>query len=376
MDSCERYASHIALIGESGQKALQEARILCVGAGGLGCPALLYLSAAGVGTIGVIDFDTVDWSNLQRQILFKEEDVFKSKAECAKASLWRTNSSINYHVYTEQLNSQNVSFLFQKYDIVIDGTDNLSTKYLINDCAVQCAKPVVYGAISKFEGQVAIFDVNHGPCYRCLFPECSFVNNTPNCTEIGVIGALPGMIGSMQALEAIKYILKDIHTNHQFYPLIGKLWQINALTMAVSIFNIPVRQNCQCRYPNKIRLINYPPICSWNSTEIKTIDPTSLKLFENVLFIDVRELEEWRKGHINNAINLPLSHLPYAANQLKQEDKNKIIIVYCQRGNRSQIAIPLLQQIGFKEIYHLAGGLDNWTQLIETPVEQLCSTDE
>ena len=234
----------------------------------------------------------------------------------------------------------------------------------------------MYGAISEFEGQVAIFDVNNGPCYRCLFPERGPVNNIPNCAEVGVIGALPGMIGSMQALEAIKYILQDVPTNHQFYPLIGKLWQLNSLTMAVSIFNIPVRQNCQCRHPEKIQLINYPPLCSGNSVEIKTIDPTSLKLSEDALFVDVRESEEWQKGHISNAINLPLSQLPHAADRLNQEDKNKIIIVYCQKGIRSQTAIAFFQQQGFKKVYHLAGGLDNWLQLIETSAEQFCSADE
>ena len=376
MDSYQRYACHIPLIGEIGQKALQEARILCVGAGGLGCPALLYLSAAGVGTIGIIDFDTVDWSNLQRQILFKEEDVSKSKAECAKESLRHVNSSINYRVHQEQLNSQNVSFLFKQYDIIIDSTDNLSTKYLINDCAVKCAKPVVYGAINKFEGQVAIFDVNHGPCYRCLFPEQGPVSDISNCAEVGVIGALSGMIGSMQALETIKYILQDVSTNHQFYPLIGKLWQLNSVTMAVSIFNIPVRQNCQCRHPEKIQLINQPSLYAENSVEIKTIDPTSLKPSEDTLFVDVRESEEWQKGHINNAINLPLSHLPYAADRLKREDKSKIVIVYCQKGNRSRTAMAFFQQQGFKKVYHLAGGLDNWFQLIKASAEQNRSTNE
>ena len=368
MRNYQRYARHIAIIGEAGQKALQEARILCVGIGGLGCPALLYLSAAGIGTIGVIDFDTVDWSNLQRQILFKEEDVSKLKAECAKESLYHINSGINYQIHQEKLDSHNVSSLFKKYDIIIDGTDNLLTKYLINDCAVKCAKPVVYGAISEFEGQVAIFDVNNGPCYRCLFPEWSSVNGIHNnCTEIGVIGALPGMIGSMQALEAIKYILQDVPTKHQFYPLIGKLWQLNSLTMTVSIFDIPVRQNCECRSPEKIQLINYASLCAaGNSAEIKTIDPTSsLKLSKDVLFVDIRESEEWQKGHISNAINLPLSHLPHAVDRLKQEDKNKIIIVYCQKGTRSQSAITFFEQKGFKKVYHLAGGLDNWFQLID-----------
>ena len=384
MNNYQRYARHIAIIGEAGQKALQESRILCVGVGGLGCPALLYLSAAGVGTIGVIDFDTVDWSNLQRQILFKEKDVSKSKAECAKESLYNINSSINYHVHQEKLNSQNVSSLFKKYDIIIDSTDNLSTKYLINDCAVKFAKPVVYGAISEFKGQVAIFDVNNGPCYRCLFPErrssgsVRLTNVNNNCTEVGVIGALPGMIGSMQALEAIKYILQDVHTKHQFYPLIGKLWQINSLTMAVSIFNIPVRQNCECRYPEKIQLINYPPpLCSENNVEIKTIiNPTSLRLSKDVLFVDVRESDEWQKGHISNAINLPLSRLPYAVDRLEQEDKNRIIIVYCQKGTRSRIATVFFEQQGFKKVYHLEGGLDNWLQLIEKSAEQNCPADK
>lgn len=371
MNNYQRYIRHIAIIGELGQKALQEARILCVGVGGLGCPALLYLSAAGIGTIGIIDFDTVDWSNLQRQILFKEEDIFKSKVECAKESLHHINSSINYQIYQEQLNSQNVSSLFKEYDIIIDSTDNLSTKYLINDCAVKYAKPVIYGAINKFKGQVAIFNVNNGPCYRCLFPKrSSLPTNDVNCTEVGVIGALPGIIGSIQALEAIKYILQDVPTKHQFYPLIGKLWQFNSLTMAVSIFNIPIRQNCECRYPEKIQLIHYPSLCFWNSEKLKTIDPTSLKLSKDMLFIDVRESEEWQKGHISNAINLPLSHLPHAADRLKQEDKNKIIIVYCQKGTRSQTALTFFKQRGFKNVHHLTGGLDNWVQLIEPSAEK------
>ena len=379
MNNCQRYARHIAIIGKAGQKALQEARVLCIGAGGLGCPALLYLSAAGIGTIGVIDFDIVDWSNLQRQILFKEEDVSKSKAECAKESLCHINSSINYQVYQEQLNNQNVSSLFKKYDIIIDSTDNLSTKYLISDCAVKLAKPVVYGAISEFEGQVAIFDVNSGPCYRCLFPKQKSgrpVNTIHNCAEVGVIGALPGMIGSMQALEAIKYILQDVPTKYQFYPLIGKLWQLNSLTMSVSIFSIPVRQNCECRCPEKIELINYQPLCSKNSTEMKTIDPISLKLFNDVLFIDVRESDEWQQGHINNALNLPFSHLPYAIDELKQRDKNATIVVYCQKGIRSQIATTFFERKGFQKVYHLEGGLDNWLQLTKTSAEQSDSADE
>lgn len=380
MNNYQRYIRHIAIIGEAGQKALKEARVLCIGAGGLGCPTLLYLSAAGIGTIGIIDFDTVDWSNLQRQILFKEEDVSKSKAECAKQSLYHINSSIDYQVYQEQLNNQNASSLFKKYDIIIDSTDNLSTKYLISDYAVKLAKPVVYGAISEFEGQVAIFNVNSGPCYRCLFPaqkDGRPVNTIYNCTEVGVIGALPGIIGSIQALEAIKYILQDVPTKHQFYPLIGKLWQLNSLTMSVSIFSIPVRQNCECRCPEKIELINYQPLCpDENSAEIKTIDPTSLKLSNDVLFIDVRESDEWQQGHISNAINLPLSDLPHAIDGFKQKDRNKMIIVYCQKGIRSQIAITFFERKGFQKVYHLKGGLDNWLRLTKTSAEQSDSADE
>jgi len=205
-----RYSRHILLdkVGLAGQEKLKSAKVLVIGAGGLGCPILQYLTAAGVGTIGIIDFDVVDETNLQRQILFNVDDVGKSKAQCAQVHLSKQNPFVNFQVYNERINTQNALELFNQYDIIVDGTDNFSTRYLVNDSCVIANKPLVYGAIFKFEGQVAVFNYNNGPTYRCLFPEPPKAGSVPNCSDVGVMGVLPGLIGTQQANETIKIILQ------------------------------------------------------------------------------------------------------------------------------------------------------------------------
>lgn len=349
----ERYKRQIILpeITEDGQRKLLHSSILCVGAGGLGSPALLYLAAAGIGKIGIIDFDKVDESNLQRQIIFQQIDVGKFKAQSAAERLSNLNPDITVEFYNQELNEKNIIPIFEQYDLIIDGTDNFSSKYLINDACIKIEKTWIYGAIQGFDGQASVFNPKNGFCYRCLFPDPPKAK-IQNCAEAGVIGAIAGLIGVTQALQAIEILI-----NHEsFSPLLGKLWVINAKNMEAKTLNIPSRINCLCKESEKKNIeLNYQsPICDF-IPEISVLD---IKNINEFILIDVREKYEWDAGHIDESINIPLSVISEKSEIDISKDKN--IIMVCQMGGRSQTAAQIFKTRGYNNIYNLKGGYNEW----------------
>lgn len=344
-----RYNRHIILseIGQVGQDKISNAKVLVIGAGGLGCPILQYLAAAGIGTLGIIDFDLVDISNLQRQILFGTSTLGKNKAEAAKQRLEDLNSDISIIAYAEKLTHQNAINLFNQYDIIVDGTDNFETRYLVNDACIITNKPLVFGAIYKFEGQVSVFNYNNGPSYRCLFPNPPEKGTVPNCSEIGVLGVLPGIIGTMQANEVLKIIL-DLGTT-----LSGKLFCYNALTLQNSILKINRSEDAiqsilkdKANFKNKNVTFN---------CEV-AIESVSIKTFlseENVQFIDVRESHEHPKIENLDVTYIPLSTLE---NNIDKIDKTKKKAIFCQSGMRSKHALELLQKLDIVNCFSIIEG--------------------
>jgi len=352
----ERYKRQIALseIGPEGQEKLSAARVLVIGAGGLGCPVLLYLTGAGIGTIGIVDFDRVDVSNLQRQVLFQTDDVGKSKAIAAREHLLFLNPEISVNTYSEELTDKNALGLFSGYDLIIDGTDNFAAKFLINDVAVKLGKPVIYGAIQGFEGQISVFNAPQGPCYRCLHPQAPQAQ-IMNCAEAGVIGALAGIVGAMQAMEAIKLIVD----HGSFKNLSGIILMIDSRTMETNTLSLPKRKDCPvCSRSTADIIPQYTsPVCAANIvTEICCND----QMPEDAIFIDVREREEWDAGHIENARHLPLSALQKNTNLFTPPEKGRGCVIYCQKGGRSKKAAEMLMQAGFTNIYSLKGGYEAW----------------
>lgn len=353
-----RYSRHILLdkVGLQGQEKLKSAKVLVVGAGGLGCPVLQYLTAVGVGTIGIIDFDKVDETNLQRQILFTTHDIGKNKALAAKEHLELLNPFITIQSYTERLTNQNALELFQDFDIIVDGTDNFSTRYLVNDACVLTDKPLVYGSIYKFEGQVSVFNYKNGPTYRCLFPEPPKAGSVPNCSQIGVIGVLPGLIGTQQANEVIKIILEIGSV------LSGKLMIYDALSgnsTSIKINRFEEQISKTKTMKAHFSSFNYDVFCGVET--IKSIDIKTLKKMlenEDIQVVDVRE--EWEQPRVAelNALIIPLDELDKSILQI---EKNKKVVVVCQRGARSMQAIlHLKKEYGFNNLINLEGGLLNW----------------
>lgn len=352
-----RYSRHLLLdkVGEVGQEKLKSAKVLVIGAGGLGCPVLQYLTAAGVGTIGVIDFDVVDETNLQRQILFTINDIGKNKAITAKERLAQLNPYVKFEVYPEKLTPKNALEIFKHYDIVVDGTDNFSTRYLVNDACVITNKPLVYGAIYKFEGQVSVFNYKNGPTYRCLFPEPPKAGSVPNCSDVGVIGVLPGLIGTQQANEVLKIILEI------GLQLSGKLLIYDALQSS----SISIKINRSEEQVEKVLASatnfennNYDLFCGIKPIHVKDeISSTELKELmqhEIVQLLDVRE--EWEQPKIEGyeVINISLQKIPFS---LEQIDKTKKTVVICQHGVRSLKAIEFLKNNGFNNLINLKGGM-------------------
>lgn len=351
-----RYDRQTALpeIGARGQEKLSVARVLMIGAGGLGCPALLYLAGAGVGTIGIVDFDRVDESNLQRQVLFTAGDCGKPKASAAAARLSALNPEISICPHDEELNEKNTASLFSGYDLIIDGTDNFAAKFLINDVAVKLGKPVVYGAIQGFEARVSVFNHGGGPCYRCLHPQHPQAK-IMNCAENGIIGAVAGIAGAMQAMEAVKII-----TGHEsFHPLSGKLWMMDSKTMEVYTVNIPKKDNCPTcsAAPESIVPQYSSPVCAAaQAEEISCAQASGM----GIPFVDVREREEWDAGHIGGAKNMPLSALRENPELFRPFAQGGGCILYCQRGRRSMMAADILLRAGFTGLYSMAGGYEAW----------------
>jgi sulfur-carrier protein adenylyltransferase/sulfurtransferase len=365
LDEQNRYSRHLKLseIGTEGQQKLKAAKVLVIGAGGLGCPVLQYLAAAGVGKIGVIDMDIVEVSNLQRQILYGVKDLGKNKALAAKERLSDLNPLINIQAYPFALNTSNALELFENYDLIIDGSDNFATRYLVNDASVIVGKPLVYGSIFKFEGQVSVFNLKNGPSYRCLFPEPPKPGEVPNCAEIGVLGVLPGVIGTLQANEALKIIL-GIGEN-----LSGKLLVYNALdcqflTLTINADLTLIQKTKQMR--SSFSQTDYVSFCN---TSVKTDEPikeiTSEELakdYNSYKLLDVRETWEQPRFKGQNIINIPLPRLLTSTDQIPQD---KPIVVVCAKGIRSKVAIQLLQeQFDYTNLKNLTGGMKSWEKTV------------
>ena len=361
-----RYARHLTLpeVGVEGQRRLADSRILLVGAGGLGSPAALYLAAAGVGTLGIIDGDTVDITNLQRQVLHGTADIGREKVASAADRLRDLNPEVALEIHATTLTSENAVELFRRYDLIVDGSDNFPTRYLVNDAAVLAGKPYVYGSIFKFDGQVSVFGAKEGPCYRCLFAEPPAPELIPSCAEAGVLGVLPGIIGTIQALEAIKLILR-IGT-----PLVGRLLMFDGLALTTRELRLHRDPSCaMCgRTPTITAPIDYEAFCGVTPmrNDGEEISPEAL---ESALggasppeVIDVREPWEWQVAHIAGSRHIPLSALPGMVSEL---DARRDIVTICHRGARSLSARRLLAGAGFPRVKSLAGGIDAYAARVD-----------
>jgi molybdopterin/thiamine biosynthesis adenylyltransferase/rhodanese-related sulfurtransferase len=368
-EELQRYSRHLLMpeVTSEGQKRLKAARILCVGAGGLGSPAALYLAAAGVGTIGIVDFDDVDLSNLQRQILHGTNDIGRSKLESARHRLRDINPEIEIQLHECRFSSENASHLVAQYDIVVDGSDNFPTRYLSNDVCVFAQKPNVYGSVFRFEGQTTVFAPHmSGPCYRCLFPEPPPPDSVPNCAQAGVLGVLPGIIGMLQAIEAIKLIVGIGE------PLIGRLLHFDALKVKFRELNLRRDPECPVCGENPIIFspIDYEQFCGARDEDvIPTMSARELKrkmdAHEPFELIDVREVFEYEIARIDGAKLIPLGEIAERVNELHDE---RPIVVHCHTGRRSAEAVRLLQQRGFANVYNLEGGIDAWSNQIDPSV--------
>jgi sulfur-carrier protein adenylyltransferase/sulfurtransferase len=376
-DERHRYARHLAIpeFGEEAQKKLKAARVLCIGAGGLGSPITLYLAAAGVGTIGLVDPDRVELSNLQRQILFSTEDQGRSKLEAASDRLHGLHPGLTLNLYPEPFTAANAMRIASGYDLIIDGTDNFPTRYLSNDTAVWLGIPNVYGSILRFDGQVAVFAPHlGGPCYRCMSPQPPKPGLVPSCAEGGVLGVLPGMIGTMQALEAIK-LLTGIGS-----PLMGKLLHVDTLSMRFRTFNL--RRDPECpvcgNQPTITEPIDYEGFCGMPSFTSNTMTPTpqiptiTVQDLEQMrkdgaehFLLDVREPDERETAHIEGSTLIPLASLPLRSVELP---KDKKIVVHCKLGGRSAKAVALLLEQGFSDVWNVAGGITAWSDQIDASI--------
>ena len=366
-----RYSRHLIMpeITLEGQKRLKRARVLCIGAGGLGSPLTLYLAAAGVGTLGVVEYDTVDLTNLQRQILFSTADVGRPKLEAAKERLTQLNPEIEIRTHSLQLASWNAMDLFADYDLIADGTDNFPTRYLVNDACVLSGKPNVYASIFRFEGQVSVFDASRGPCYRCMFPEPPPAGLVPSCAEGGVLGVLPGILGSLQALEVLKLILGVGE------PLVGRLVMFDAL--AFEFRELAVRKDPQCAVcgasPTVTEPVDYEAFCQIRGAE-PDVDGTNVPTIsvedfhgrrqagEAFHLLDVREDYEAEIVRIPGAVRFPLSELAARLHELDSADSHTI---HCHRSGQSVEAYQLLRKAGFGRVNVLAGGIDAWAERID-----------
>ncbi len=372
VDEVRRYSRHLIIpdVGMSGQKRLKNAKVLCVGAGGLGSPALMYLAAAGVGTLGIIDFDVVDESNLQRQIIHGQADIGRPKAESARDTVREINPLTEVILHKERLDSGNAMRIFESYDIIVDGTDNFATRYLVNDACVLLGKPYVWGSIYRFDGQASVFWAEHGPCYRCLYPEPPPPGMVPSCAEGGVLGVLCASVGSIQVTEAIKVItgIGD--------PLVGRLMIYDALEM--SYRSVRVRKDPECpvcgKNPSVTELIDYEAFCGTVSDEAQeaasgsTITPRELKGMldanEDVLLIDVREPNEYEIVSIPGAVLIPKGEFISGA-ALSSLPQHKRIVLHCKTGVRSAECLAVVKGAGFADAVHVGGGVVAWVKQVD-----------
>lgn len=374
VDEVRRYSRHLIIpdVAMAGQQRLMNAKVLCVGAGGLGSPALMYLAAAGVGTLGIVEFDTVDESNLQRQIIHGQSDIGKSKAISAKEKIAEINPNVNVIVHELRLDTDNVMEIFSQYDLIVDGTDNFATRYLVNDACVLLKKPYVWGSIYRFDGQASVFWAEYGPCYRCLYPEPPPPGMVPSCAEGGVLGVLCASIGSIQTTEAIKLIAGIGE------PLIGQLMIYDALEM--SYRKIKVRKDPKCPLcsdkPSQTALLpDYEAFCGVLSDAAEvavkdsTISVTELKVKidnkEKFLLIDVREPSEFEIVKIPGAVLIPKQGF-LDGSALAGLPQDRPIILHCKSGVRSAECLAILKSAGFADATHVSGGVVAWAKQIDT----------
>jgi molybdopterin/thiamine biosynthesis adenylyltransferase/rhodanese-related sulfurtransferase len=372
VDEVKRYSRHLIIpeIGMTGQKRLKNAKVLCVGAGGLGSPALLYLAAAGVGTLGVIDFDTVDESNLQRQIIHGQSDIGRPKAESARDSILEINPYVNVVLYEEPLTTENAMEIFSEFDLIVDGTDNFATRYLVNDACVLLGKPYVWGSIFRFDGQASVFWAEYGPCYRCLYPDPPPPGMVPSCAEGGVLGVLCGSIGSIQVTEAIKLITGVGDS------LSGRLMIYDALEM--NYRTVRVRKDPECaicgKNPTITQLIDYEAFCGVVSEDAQlaasgsTITATELKNMidngDNIFLVDVREPNEYEIVSIPGSVLIPKDQFLTGA-ALERLPQDKRIVLHCKSGARSAEALAVVKNAGFSDAVHVGGGVLAWVNQID-----------
>ena len=371
-DEILRYSRHLIMpeVGMEGQLKLKQAKVLCIGAGGLGSPLALYLAAAGVGTLGIVDFDVVDFTNLQRQIIHGTDDVGRKKLDSAADTLSEINPNIEVRKFDTRLTSANALELFREFDIIVDGTDNFPTRYLVNDACVLTGKPNVYGSIFRFEGQASVFATKEGPCYRCLYPEPPPPGLVPSCAEGGVLGILPGLVGIIQATETIKLILGSGE------PLIGRLLLVDALAMRFR--ELKLRKNPDCpacgTHPTVTELIDYNQFCGIRGEEAPapstmadmTVEELKQRLDkgDDLFVLDVREPHEYQICNLGGHL-IPLNDLPKRVSEL---DSSREIVVHCKMGGRSAKAVDFLKQSGFSRVHNLAGGINAWAERIDPKV--------
>jgi adenylyltransferase/sulfurtransferase len=372
VDEVRRYSRHLIIpdVAMDGQKRLKNAKVLCVGAGGLGSPALMYLAAAGVGTLGIVEFDTVDESNLQRQIIHGQSDIGRSKAQSARDSVQEINPYVNVVLHEERLDSENVMDLFAQYDLIVDGTDNFATRYLVNDACVLLNKPYIWGSIYRFDGQASVFWSEYGPCYRCLYPEPPPPGMVPSCAEGGVLGVLCASIGSIQVTEAIK----DLTGIGE--PLVGRLMIYDALEMTYR--SVKVRKDPECavcgKNPTVTELIDYEAFCGAVSEEAveaakdSTITPRTLKQWiddgQNIQIIDVREPAEYEIVSIPGSTLIPKNEF-IMGEALSKLPQDKRIVLHCKSGVRSAEVLAIVKAAGFADAVHLGSGVIGWVNQIE-----------
>ncbi len=362
-----RYSRHLIMpeVGMEGQLKLKQAKVLLIGTGGLGAPLGLYLAAAGVGRLGLVDFDVVDFTNLQRQVTFGSSDVGRAKTEAARERLANLNPDIRIEPFETKLTSENALELFKDFDIIVDGTDNFPTRYLVNDACVLLGKPNVYGSIFRFEGQVSVFGAPGGPCYRCLYPEPPPPGLVPSCAEGGVLGVLPGIVGSIQAMETIKLILGRGEN------LIGRLLLFDALAMKFREMKLRKNANCpMCGQHRTItKLIDYYEFCGIRGEEapapnLQVPEMSRLDRGEDLYILDVREPHEYQicnlRGHL-----IPLGELPRRVHEL---DSSREIVAHCRSGKRSAEAVDFLKKAGFRKIWNLKGGILAWSEEVDPSV--------
>ena len=370
-DQFERYRRHLTLpeLGVEGQQALLGARVLLIGAGGLGCPLAQYLAAAGVGTLGLVDFDVVDASNLQRQVLYGVADVGRPKVEVARERVVALNPDVKVEVHRLRLASDNALEILGAYDVVVDGTDNFPTRYLTNDACVLLGKPNVYGSVFRFEGQASVFDARHGPCYRCLYPEPPPPGAVPSCAEGGVLGVLPGLVALIQATETVKLVTGVGE------PLYGRLLQYDALRMQFREFRLKKDGKCPVcgEQPSVTELIDYEGFCGVPAVEQRLPEISAAELRaaldagDELLLLDVREPAEYEIARIEGARLLPLGEVEVRCHELA-DWRERRVVVHCHHGIRSAQGCEILRNHGFQRVENLAGGIEAWSLTVDPAV--------